>query len=78
MPTIDEAKNLILHNDIQYQVDQITLHGSTRRGLVIAEDNTRSIINLTVNASTGGGSGGGRNAGFNSLFNGSGNAQSVG
>ena len=65
LPTLDNAKQWILRNDIQYQVDQITLHGSTQRSLLIAEDNTRSILNFSVNASTAGGT----NNGFNGIFN---------
>lgn len=74
---LDEAKRLILQNDIQYQVDQITLHGSTSRALLVAKDNTRWQLNLTANVGTGSGSGGGQNAGFNSLFNGANQSQSV-
>ena len=31
LPTLQQTKRLILENDIQYQVDQITLHGATTR-----------------------------------------------
>lgn len=77
-PTLTETKSLTLRNDIQYQVDQIVLHGPTSRTLLVAEDNTRWQLNLTANASTGGGSGGGQSAGIDSLFNGANQAQSVG
>jgi outer membrane protein TolC len=77
-PSLSQVKDLVLKNDIQYQTDQITLHGSTVRSLLIAEDNMRWQLNLTANASTGNGSAGGRYAGVNSLFNGVQQAQSVG
>lgn len=64
------TKQLILENDIQFQTDQITLHGATKRSLLIAEDNTRWQLNLTMNGVMGNGSGGGANAGVNSLTNG--------
>jgi len=56
-PTKDQAKTLILENDIQYQTDQITLHGSTARSLMVAEDNTRWQLNLGASAATGSGAG---------------------
>ncbi|RDI46593.1 TolC family protein [Aquicella lusitana] len=60
LPLLDQAKQLTLHNDIQYQIDQITLHGPTTRSLMVAEDNTRWQLNLTANAAT-------RNAGSNNV-----------
>ncbi|MHB1947533.1 MAG: TolC family protein [Gammaproteobacteria bacterium] len=76
-PTLEETKHLTLENDIQYQVDQITLNGSTKRNLLVAEDNTRWQLNLTANGIAGGGAGGGQNAGFSSLANGSNQSQSL-
>ncbi|MEO8401998.1 MAG: TolC family protein [Gammaproteobacteria bacterium] len=70
IPTLDEAKEMILENDIQYQTDQITLHGSVQRSVLQAEDNTRWQLNLTANANAGNSTGGGPNAGLNSLVNG--------
>lgn len=70
VPTLDEAKQMSLDNDIQYQIDQITLHGSTKRSVLAAEDNTRWLLNLSLSAATGNGTGGGPNAGINSLVNG--------
>ncbi|MBV8803064.1 MAG: TolC family protein, partial [Gammaproteobacteria bacterium] len=70
VPSLNEAKDLILANDIQYQTDQITFNGITKRNIQSAEDNTRWKLNLTANAATGNGSGGGENAGINSLVNG--------
>jgi outer membrane protein TolC len=70
VPGLDNAKDLILANDIQYQIDQITLQGATKRGVQTAEDNTRWQLNLETTAATGNGSGGGENAGINSLVNG--------
>lgn len=64
MPSKDNAKNLVLQNDIQYQTDQITLHGPTSRNLLVAEDNTRWQLNASANAATGNGSGQVRNVGL--------------
>lgn len=50
LPAKQMATKLILENDIQYQVDQITLHGSTSRNVLLANDNARWQLNLTVNA----------------------------
>ncbi len=68
LPSIDETKTLVLKNDIQYQTDQITLHGSAQRTLLTAIDNTRWQLNFSVNASTGG-TIDDEYHGFNSLFN---------
>lgn len=76
-PTLEETKELTLENDIQFQVDRITLHGSTKRNLDGAVDNTRWQLNLTLNGVAGGGSGGGVNAGVDSLTNGNNNSQSA-
>ena len=70
IPPLPESKQMILENDIQYQIDQVTLQGSLKRSLLSAEDNTRWQLNLTVNSSVGGGSGGGESSGLNSLVNG--------
>ncbi len=70
VPSLEQAKQLSLANDIQYQVDQITLHGATQRNVQAAQDDTRWQLNLTLNSSTGNGTGGGPNAGLNSLVNG--------
>jgi outer membrane protein TolC len=77
VPNLNEAKELILANDIQYQIDQITLNGVTKRNIQSAEDNTRWQLNLTANAATGNGAGGGENAGINSLVNGINRTDSV-
>lgn len=77
VPTLVEAEDLALINDIQYQTDQITLAGATTRSLQIAEDNTRWQLNFTGTASMGNGSGGGANAGVNSLHNGYNKSQSA-
>lgn len=71
------AKKLIIDNDIQYQTDEITLHGATQRSLLIAKDNTRWQLDLTLNGTAGQGSGGGANAGINSLTNGYNNSKSA-
>lgn len=78
LPSLGEAKELILKNDIQYQIDTITLNGSTTRNLLTAEDSARWQLNVTATAATGNGSGGGQNAGFNSLINGVNSSSSVG
>jgi outer membrane protein TolC len=67
---MNQTKYLTLKNDIQYQTDQITLHGATQRNLLVAEDSARWQLNLTATATTGNGSGGGPNAGLNSIYNG--------
>jgi len=77
IPTLNETKRRTLENDIQYQVAQITLHGSTKRNLESAIDNTRWQLNLVVNAVGGSGNGGGINAGTNSLVNGANQNQSA-
>jgi outer membrane protein TolC len=78
VPTLDEAKQFILSNDIQYQIDQITFNGVTKRNIATAEDNTRWQLNLTANVATGNGTGGGGdNAGINSLINGVNRTDSV-
>lgn len=78
VPTLEETKKLTLINDIQYQIDNITLHGQTKRSVMIAEDQTRWQLNLVANASTGNGTGGGLNSGINSLFNGANQSHSIG
>lgn len=77
LPTLTKTKNAVLANDIQYQIDQITLHGPTSRGLLAAKDNTRWQLDLTANVATGSGAGGGYNAGTNSLFNGANQNQTL-
>ncbi len=69
IPTLVDAEGMILQHDIQYQTDQITYEGATKRALVTAEDNTRWQLNLTVKTGVGQGAGGGPDAGLNSLFN---------
>lgn len=54
LPTRDEAQMMTLKNDIQFQVDQIMLHGAMQRALLIAQDNTRPQLNLTLNSTLGG------------------------
>lgn len=76
--SLEETKTLVLKNDIQYQVDQIVLHGRTSRSLLTAKDNTRWQLNLDANAQTGNGNGGGFNAGINSMLNGMNQARSIG
>jgi outer membrane protein TolC len=75
---LDKVKNLTLKNDLQYQVDQITLHGPTSRNLLVAEDNARWQLNLTVNAATSNGVVDNQNNSIVNIFNGSNQAQSAG
>lgn len=70
VPSLDQTKALVLCNDIQYQTDQITIRGATRRQLMLAQDQARPQLNLSINAGSGNGSNGGWNAGMNSIFNG--------
>lgn len=70
LTTLAESKHQMLENDIQYQTDQITIQGATKRSLLIAEDNTRWQLNATATAGMGNGYGSGPSAGFNSLTNG--------
>lgn len=77
VPDLVTAKEMILQNDIQFQTDQITLQGATKRSLLIAEDNTRWQLNVTANAGMGNGTGGGASAGINSLTNGYNQTQSA-
>jgi outer membrane protein TolC len=77
IPSLDEARNLTLANDIQYQIDQITLNGAAKRSVLQAEDSAKWSLNLTGSAGSGGSSGGGKNAGVPSLINGANQAQSV-
>src|SRR5262249_16023497 len=78
LPTMNDTKNETLENDIQYETDQITLHGEATRNLLVAEDNTRWSLDFTANVATGNGTTGGQNAGVASLFNGSNQQQNVG
>lgn len=76
-PTLEQTKYLILQNDIQYQTDELTLHGSTKRSLLVAEDNTRWQLNLTASATTGNSWNTVQGSGFNNLFNSKSQGQSV-
>lgn len=77
-PNLAQSKEMTLQNNIQYQVDKITLSGSLQRSLLQAEDNTRWQLNFNLTATTGGGNGGGQNAGINSLTNGANKNYSAG
>jgi outer membrane protein TolC len=78
LPTLEQTKQWMLANDIQYQVDQITLYGSTTRNVQVAEDNTRWQLNFNANITTGNASSNNQNAGLNGLFNGTNQTQSIG
>jgi len=70
-----DTQQRVLINDIQYQTDQITLEGSTKRNVALAEDNTRPDLNLTLNAGTSAGLSQGKYGGITGLFNGSNEAR---
>lgn len=53
LPAMNDAKKWVLENDIQYKTDQITLHGQTKRNILIAEDNSRWKLDFTANVATG-------------------------
>lgn len=77
-PTLAQTKTLTLENDIQYQTDQITLHGEYCRNLLVAKDNTRWQLNFKAIVASGNASGGGQNAGLNSVINGINQQRSAG
>ncbi len=68
LPTRAMATQLILKNDIDYQVNLINRRNQSR-ALAVAKDNLRWELNLTTKVSVGHGSGGGPNAGLTSLTN---------
>lgn len=74
--TLNQAKKLILQNDIQYQIDRITLHGPTNRSLLVAEDNTRWQLNFTASGTTTNNRGG-QNVGVSNSINGINQTQSI-
>ncbi len=55
IPSLEETKQLTLENDIQYQIDQITIQGATKRSLLVAEDNDRWQLNLSATGALGSG-----------------------
>lgn len=69
VPALAETQEMALQNDIQYQTDQITYEGATKRALLTAEDNTRWQLNFTIKTGVGQGAGGGESAGINSMLN---------
>jgi outer membrane protein TolC len=77
LPTMVDAKQSVLENDIQYQVDSITLHGATSRALLVAEDNTRWQLDLSANASTGSGKTNNQNPDVNNNLKGTNQNQSI-
>lgn len=54
LPSLVDTKNLVLANDIQYRIDQITFNGTTQRALLAAEDATRWDLGVTASLNTGG------------------------
>ena len=77
LPTMSEAKKNTLASDPNYQTSLINQR-IDQRALVVAKDNDRAQLNLTVTGTTGGGSGNGPNSGVESLANGSAQNSSVG
>ncbi len=74
---LNRAKEASITHDIQYQVDNLILNGSTMRSLAIAKDNTRWQLNLSASAMLGS-STEGTNVGVNGLLNGQNQAQNIG
>ncbi|MCD6039817.1 MAG: hypothetical protein K0S27_1217 [Gammaproteobacteria bacterium] len=70
IPSLDDAKKLVVTHDVSYQTMQIIYEGSKKRSVAAAENNMLWKLDLTAAAATGGGSGVGENAGLNSLVNG--------
>lgn len=68
VPDREAALEIALKNNIQYQSDLLGIN-ITRRALMIAEDNARPLLNLTIDASTGNGTGTRPNSGLRSLSN---------
>jgi outer membrane protein TolC len=77
LPAVNEAKKIVLENDIQYQTDNIVLHGSTSRSLLIAKDNLRWQLNLSANAATNSGKTNNQNLNANNMLTGTNQNQSV-
>lgn len=46
--SLEAVKKLSIENDIQYQTAIITLEGTTKRAVMLAEDRTRSSLNLDL------------------------------
>lgn len=65
IPNLNQTKYLSIENDLQYQTDQITLQGATKRSIQQAIDNTRWQLNLTANATVG--LGANQNMAFNNM-----------
>jgi len=70
IPPLEDAKKLVVANNVSYQVAQIMYEGSTKRSVAAAENNMLWKLDLTATAATGNGNGGGQNAGLNSVVNG--------
>ena len=77
MPSMKDTKSLVLKNDIQYQTDNIVLHGSTSRSLLVAEDNLRWKLNLSANAATSTGKTNNQNIETTNMLSGTNQNQSV-
>lgn len=52
---LQKVKQQALSNNIQYQIDLITIYGQKTRDLAIAKDNTRMKLDFSTTLSTGGG-----------------------
>lgn len=77
VPTLETAKHMILENDIQYQIDQITYEGTTKRNVAVAEDNTRWQLNFTANGMVGENKAVNPNNGINGVLNGTNQTESA-
>lgn len=72
--SLEETKKQVLANDIQYQIDSITLNGPSSRSVLVAEDNSRWQLNVTADATLGGG----ENTSLDNAFNAQNQTQSIG
>lgn len=69
IPLREKAYEIALENNIQYRADLLSIK-SLRRAVLVAKDNMRPQLNLSLIASTGNGANGGLNSGLDSLLNG--------
>ncbi len=77
LPPVETVKKSTVENDPTYQTDLINL-GIAKRAYLVAKDNARPQLNLTVSGTTGSASGSGDAANFPSLTDGSAQSRSIG
>lgn len=73
----EQVESQVLLNDIQYQIDQVTLHGPVSRSVLLAKNNMQWQLDLSANASTGNGFANDESSWVSGLFNGTNRSQSV-